>query len=289
VFVLDTSPWSGVRDQRLNIGGREGVETRLASEVVSMKLLCSSWMPQRVGVVHMGASNASWGLEPTTHWRSTDDPGLVEENPALELGLLHRYGASSEPGPPPGAPDPRRISRALRLGLEALRAQDGWKQITVLLCSPLPGLGETEADLLAVLRELRENGVETDFVLHPSVYSPSFDQILKLQQESPTPSPESSGDEGGDRVDRIRSADGDVETLSSVFGLDLRNNLVQQNFVKTLALYGDQYFSGVSERANLLTNWSMCFPEFDPTQSMPHVVQMYPWLGTLSEPPPPEN
>ena len=145
-------------------------------------------------------------------------------------------------------------------------------------------LGGLLPDLLPVLRELQENGVKTDFVLHSSVYSPSFDEILEVQQESTALSPASSGDEDYYLLNRIRSTEGDVEALSSLFGLNLRNNLAQQNFVKTLALYGDHYFSGISEQATLLTNWSTCFPEFDPTQSMPHVVQMYPWLGTLRAP-----
>merc|ERR1719201_1352261 len=113
VFVLDVGPRSNLRDQHLQLGNRrdadavaavtgEGIKSRIESQVVAMKLLCCAALPDRVGVVHMGATpeTVRVDLAPTQGWRcATDDDG----NP-VDGVLANYFVAPSAAGPPTDRP-----------------------------------------------------------------------------------------------------------------------------------------------------------------------------------------
>ena len=110
VFVLDVGPRSGIRDQHLQLRNHrdadatasatgEGIRSRIESQVVAMKLLCCAALPDRVGVVHMGATpeTVRVDLAPTQGWRfATDDDG----NPVVDGVLANYFVAPSAAGPP---------------------------------------------------------------------------------------------------------------------------------------------------------------------------------------------
>ena len=270
VFVLDVGPRSGIRDQHLQLGNRrdadavaavtgEGIRSRIESQVVAMKLLCCAALPDRVGVVHMGATpeTVRVDLAPTQGWRcATDDDG----NP-VDGVLANYFVAPSAAGPPTdrprsicalcagtpereGAdPDPGRAERivhALDTCLETisesvtdvdLDERETTTEVTVFLCSPPVDLRYCAEEVDRIKHLMWRQNIALDFILHPSAYSPDFDSGF-AHPSSPLVQP----------FHRCTSAD--VRTLESALigtRLDFRVYTPAENFVSTVCAFNDYY------------------------------------------------
>lgn len=208
-FVLDTSAWAGFRDQCMKLSGAGDLETRLESQIATMKLMCCARMPKKVGVVHMGWASATLGAEITSDWRRSD----------TSEGFLGRYSprAESLDSEYLGLQDPRRLARALRLCLSELRKSGhlSWKEsdlfvseettakVTVFLCSPLRGLAGAMEDLLAARAELERAWVEVEFLYHPNALSSNYDAYIDWVQHWSPPASMTEGRSESDFSTRV--------------------------------------------------------------------------------------
>jgi len=288
VFVLDVGPRSGIRDQHLQLGNRrdadavaavtgEGIRSRIESQVVAMKLLCCAALPDRVGVVHMGATpeTVRVDLAPTQGWRcATDDDG----NP-VDGVLANYFVAPSAAGPPTdrprsicalcagtpereGAdPDPGRAERivhALDTCLETisesvtdvdLDERETTTEVTVFLCSPPVDLRYCAEEVDRIKHLMWRRGIALDFILHPNAYSPDFDSGF-AHLSPPLVQP----------FHRCTSAD--VRTLESALigtRLDFRVYTPAENFVSTVCAFNDYYLGRCEHQMDAYNSWLDCY------------------------------
>ena len=245
LFVLDVSPWAGIADAPHN-------ESRIQNQVAAMKLMCCSELPDKVGVVHMGASSTRVDVPLTEKWRCEGCP-LDLYAPAVEVESIESAAV----------PDPKRIGSALDLCLAALRAEgdhDHWSDtdlfedddteavITILLCTPPVGIHRHATALVAAARALGRARVEVNFILHPNAHSPSFDDKFSWWHAS------------GTKCSGPRCSDADMDVLDHVFHFDFRNLLFTKDFVTTCSSYNDHYLSGCLEQSQVYDSWSRCWP-----------------------------
>ena len=262
IFVLDTGPLSALRDQDLRLGGRDALESRLVGQVAAMKLLCCAELPDKVGVLRMGASDACVDVRPTERWHSADGLGRRALDEEEDPGFLCCYRPDPEPADT-SVPNPRRLARALRLALAELTdsGYESWKdsdlyvekeqraRITMFLCGPALGLKGVEEDFRAAVAEVDSRDVELEILLHRSAYSPSFDQY-----GSPT-QPKGELASGGVQISplELRCSEADMATLSYAMDANFRHKIAAEGHVTTLSAYSKTYLPGVrDERREIL-------------------------------------
>ena len=269
IFVLDTGPLSALRDQDLRLGGRDALESRLVGQVAAMKLLCCAELPDKVGVLRMGASDACVDVRPTERWHSADGLGRRALNEEEDPGFLCCYRPDPEPADT-SVPNPRRLARALRLALAELTdsGYESWKdsdlyvekeqraRITMFLCGPALGLKGVEEDFRAAVAEVDSRDVELEILLHRSAYSPSFDQYGSSAQ------PKGELASGGVQISplELRCSEADMATLSYAMDANFRHKIATEGHVTTLSAYSKTYLPGVRDERHAKYCWHACFP-----------------------------
>ena len=321
VFVLDTSAWSGIKDQDLQLNDsierptRPGLETRLTSQVAAMKMMCCSELPHDVGVVRMGSVGASVEFEISRRWHCLkrargatmeageqfirafykhSPPKMADAEILKGQGYLCRYRPDPDPVEEvPAAPDPRRLARALRLALAELKRVGfaSWKETDLFVRTEDSArvtvfLCSPPVGLMPEMEDLEAACKElhrADVEVEIILHPNAYPASFdRFRRASPT-----EGDAAGSlpaSLSHLRCDDEDLGVLRSAIDKNLNHSIATDSFVTTLSMYSKTYFC-LDTPEDLRLRWRMCFP-FIQTEGAgvqyPRILETAMWEGTGS-------
>ena len=212
-------------------------------------ILSAASLPEYVGIVGMGtsASRVRVQVPLTDKWRAGDGDALQAFEPTCEP----QQSAVSYP-------DPHRLVRALTVCHGAAQAHFARApfsttasfRVVLFLCSPPRGASVVKDGLETAIGKLVDLGVEVELLMHPSAYSPAWDERTGWVW----------GYRPGADENDARCDDVDLGVLRDVLEpACLKYAVNQMDFVSTLSCYAEEYTGSHVSREEVEARWVACF------------------------------